>query len=57
MKFSLSFSYVFDNKKGVIGWTRKKSLRRHSQGHGLSRALLDKVNQFLLLSSGLTFWK
>ena len=35
----------------------RKSLRRHSQELGLSRALLNKVNQFLSLSSGLTFLK
>ena len=46
-----------DVVRDSVGRSPKNSLRRRSQEFGLSRALKDKFNQFLTLSSGLTFLK
>ena len=46
-----------DAVRDSVGRSLKKSLWRHSQELGLSHAQLDKVNQFLPKSSGLTFPK
>ena len=46
-----------DVVRDSVGRRPKKSLRRRSQELGLFLALLDKVNEFLLLAFGLTFLK
>ena len=52
-KFSMLFLYIVWDDWPIF----MISLRRHSPKVGLSCTLLDKVNQFLPLSSGLTFVK
>ena len=56
-KFTAKCPENVDAVRDSVGKSPKKSLRRHSQKLGLSRALWDRVNQFLPLSSGLTFLK
>ena len=56
-KSSARYHDNVETVRDSVGGNPKKSLRRCSQELGLSRALLDKVNQFLLLSSSLTFVK
>ena len=46
-----------DAVRNSVRRSPKKSPRRRSQELGLSHALLEKVNKFLLFSSGLTFLK
>ena len=46
-----------DVVRDSVGGSSKKSLRRSSQELGPSRKLYDRPNQFLPLSSGLTFLK
>ena len=48
---------IVDAVRNSLGRSPKKSFWRRSLELGLSRAMLDKVNQFLSLSSGLTFLK
>ena len=56
-KLTARCPYNEDAVKDSVGSSPKKSLRKRSQKLSLSPALLNKVNQFLLFSSDLTFLK
>ena len=56
-KLTVRCSNNVDAVRDSVGRSLKKSLRRRSPKLGISGELLDKVNKFLHLSSGLTFLK